>query len=217
MSTLLKINPQQPESDRIREVVECLKSGGIIIYPTDGVYGMGCDITHKKAVERLCRLKGLQPEKAKLSCICENVKILGEYAIQISTPVYKILKKAFPGPYTMILRASKKIPKHFQTKSTVGIRIPAHPIPIEIVHYLGNPIANTSLPMGTPEEEADWEYSANPEWIYSRFASQVNMVIDGGYGNIIPSTIIDLSRGEDDIEVIREGLGELEPLGIELG
>ena len=214
MSSLINIHPDYPETDQIQEVVSCLKSGGIIIYPTDGVYGMGCDITQKKAVERLCKIKGIPPEKAKLSCICENLKILGEYTIHVSTPMYKILKKALPGPYTFILKASKKIPRHFQTKNTVGIRVPDHAIPISIVHYLGNPIANTSLPAPSVEQADDWEYNANPEWIFNRFEKQVDLVINGGFGNTIPSTVIDMSRGEEEIEIIREGLGELAPLGI---
>lgn len=211
---LLNINPQNPEPRKIRKVVECLQDGGIIIYPTDTLYGLGCDIMHKKAVEKLCRLKGLDPQKAHLTCVCEDVKILGEYGHQISTPIYKIIKQAFPGPYTFILQASKKIPKHFQTKSTVGIRVVDHPIPLEIVKHLGNPIASISLM--APENGEDWAYLTDPEKIHERYGKQVDIVIDGGTGNLDASTVIDCSKGEDAITVIRQGAGSLERLGIEL-
>jgi len=211
---LLKINPDKPEFDKIQKVVQCLKNGGIIIYPTDSVYGLGCDIQNKKAVDKICVLKNLDPQKAHLTCVCESVKILGEYTNQLSTPLYKIIKQAFPGPYTFILQASKKIPKHFQTKNTVGIRIVDHPIPTEIVKWLGNPIASISLMQ--PEDGDTWEYYADPELIHQKFGDKVDMIVDGGFGNVYPSTVIDVSEGLENIVLLRQGMGELEPLGIEV-
>lgn len=211
---LVKLNPGKPEIDKVLEVVKCLKDGGVIIYPTDSVYGLGCDITHKKAVEKLRRIKQLDPERASLTCVCESVKCVGTYAKKLSTPLYKMIKQAFPGPYTFILPASKRVPKHFQTRNTVGIRVVDHPIPKEIVHYLGNPIASISLMQ--PEEGFDWDYYTDPHLIQEKFGPKVDMVIDGGYGNMIPSTVIDCSEGLEFLTIVRQGMGELEHLGIEL-
>lgn len=208
----LTIHPENPQERLLLQAVTCLKQGGVIIYPTDTMYGLGCDITNKKAVNRICTIKGISPDKVQLSCVCESLSIIGSYANQVSTPMYKMMKRAFPGPYTFILKASKEIPKHFQHKKTVGIRVSSHPIPHQLSHLLGNPIASISLPY----EEEEMAYSMDPDLIYERFGHQVDMMIDGGYGNLDPSTVIDLSEGEEHIQVIRLGSGELEKIGLTL-
>lgn len=200
---LLKIHPQNPEERKIRKVVECLKEGGIVIYPTDTVYGIGCDIHKKQAVERLCRIKGVDPKKARLSFICHDLSHIAEYA-KVETPVFKIMKKALPGPFTFILPANSKAPDGVLYKrNTVGIRVPDHPIPRMIVEQLGNPIITSSI----HDEDEIIEYTTDPEEIYERFKHLVDIVIDGGPGNNVPSTIVDCSNGE--IEVIREGAGDI--------
>jgi len=202
---LLRINPQNPQQRLIERVVECLRGGGVIIYPTDTVYGLGCDIKNKRAIERLAQLKGTTIEKANFACILADLSDISEYAVQISTPVYKTMKRALPGPYTFILRASKTIPHFFvSNKKTVGIRVVDHSIPSEIVRQLGNPIVTTSL----RDEDLYEEYFSDPELIHERYKGLVDIVIDGGYGGLIPSTIIDCS--EDEFKVIREGLGPVD-------
>lgn len=208
---LLKINPENPQERLIEQVVQTLKDGGLIIYPTDTVYGLGCDIKNKKAIERLCQLKGVSPEKTNFSCICADVGILSEYATNVSTNVYKMMKHALPGPYTFILRASKNIPSHFQSrKKTVGIRVVANNIPTEIVKALGNPIVTTSL----KHEDSILEYNTDPELIYERYSKLVDIVIDGGMGGNVASTIIDCSE-DDNIVIVREGLGPIDFLDIQ--
>jgi tRNA threonylcarbamoyl adenosine modification protein (Sua5/YciO/YrdC/YwlC family) len=208
---LLKINPENPQERLINQVVECLNDGGVIIYPTDTVYGMGCDIKNKKAIERLCKIKNVSPEKTNFSCICEDVSIISNYATGVSTRVYKLMKQALPGPYTFILKASKNVPSHFQSrKKTVGIRVVDNAIPTEIVRKLGNPIVTTSLKHETGVEE----YNTDPELIYERYAKLVDIVIDGGIGGHTASTIIDCSGGDDEVIVVREGLGSLDILEI---
>ncbi|MEO0469928.1 MAG: L-threonylcarbamoyladenylate synthase [Bacteroidota bacterium] len=207
---LLRINPDNPPDRLLQKVVDCLRAGGVIIYPTDTVYGLGCDITQKKAVQKICQIKGINPEKHSLSCVCENLKIIGIYANRVSTPIYKLMRSALPGPYTFILQASKQIPRHFQTKKTVGIRVPDHNIPIRLVEMLGNPIASISL----PQDEEQPEYFMDPSLIEEQYRNRVDLVIDGGYGGYEGSTIIDCSEGEDEVEVIREGAGDLEKLGL---
>jgi len=208
---LVRINPDTPQERLIQQVVTCLKNGGIIIYPTDTVYGLGCDMYNKKAVARICRLKGIDPNKAYLSCVCDSIKSASEFTAHISTPIYKMIRQVLPGPYTFILRASKGVPKHFQTrKKTVGIRVVNHPIPLQLLQGLGHPIVSISLDI---DEEIE-EYNLDPELIHERYERQVDMVVDGGYGSLIPSTVVDCSRGEDEVEVIREGAGSLEALGL---
>lgn len=205
---LLRINKDNPQERLIDQVVECLQNDGVIIYPTDTVYGLGCNIHSKKAIERVCRIKNANPEKVNFSCICEDLSIVSEYANGVSTPIYKLMKKTLPGPYTFILKASKKIPRHFQsTKKTVGIRVVDHLIPTMIVRKLGNPIVTTSL----KHEDEILEYRTDPELIYERYEKFVDIVIDGGYGGNVPSTIIDCSE-EDEIILIREGLGAIDIL-----
>lgn len=207
----LSIHPENPQPKSIREAAEILRIGGLIIYPTDTTYALGCDIHNKKAVEALCRLKGINPAKANLTCVCEDIAIIGTYAIQVTTPIFKVMKRGLPGPYTFILKASKEIPRHFQRKKTVGIRVPDHQIPIALAHELGNPIASLSIPVDEREE-----FNTDPGLIYDRFQSHVDLVIDGGEGDMAVSTVIDCSQGEDSIEIIREGSGPLDQLGLTL-
>ncbi len=207
----LSIHPENPQPKAIEQAVEILRIGGLIIYPTDTTYALGCDIHNKKAVQALCRLKGIDPEKAHLTCVCEDIAIIGTYALHVTTPMYKIMRSALPGPYTFILQASKEIPRHFQRKKTFGIRVPAHKIPIALAKELGHPIASLTIPL---HEEDD--FNTDPSLIYDRFRSQVDLVIDGGAGGTLVSTVIDGSEGEDNIEIIRVGAGPLEPLGLML-
>lgn len=207
---LIQINPQNPPDRLLSQVVSCLNRGGVIIYPTDTHYGLGCDIQDKRAVNRICKIKGIDPNKAFLSCVCESVKVMGNYTAPIDTTVFRIIRQALPGPYTFILKASKRIPRHFQHKKTVGIRVPDHQIPFRLSEELGRPIASISLPI----DEDQPEFNLDPELIHERYGQDVDMVIDGGYGESFQSTIIDCSEGEDNIVVIREGKGPLEQLGL---
>lgn len=202
-ATFLHIHPQNPQLNKILEAVECLRNGGIIIYPTDTVYGMGCDIHNQRAVERICKLKGIKPEKANLSFVCYDLSHIADYA-KISTPVFKVMKKALPGPYTFILNASHNVPKILKNnKKTVGIRVPDNNIARLLVKELGNPIITSSI----KDEDEIAEYTTDPEIIFERYHKLVDMVIDGGIGNNIPSSI--LNGVNEDIEVIREGLGDV--------
>ena len=203
---LIRINSQNPQERKLIEVANCLKKGGVIIYPTDTMYGLGCDINNKKAVNRICRIKNIDLKKSHLTCVCEDLKIISSYANHVSTPVFKIMRRALPGPYTFILQASKQIPKHFQSKKTVGIRVPDHQIPIQLTRLLGNPIASISLPY----DDEQIEYNMDPELMFERYDHLVDMVVDGGYGGLDVSTVIDCSKGDDGIEVVREGVGDLE-------
>ena len=198
---LLRIHPVDPQPRLIRQVVEILRAGGIIIYPTDTVYGIGCDILQADAIERICRLKGIDPRKANLSFICNDLSHLSEYTKPISTPTFRLLKEHLPGPYTFILPASKLVPKILQSKkSTIGLRIPDHPIAQAIVRELGRPILSTSLPGIEVEDTTD------PDVMYENFGNEVDAVVDGGIGGMIPSTVVDCS--DDEPVVIREGAGE---------
>ncbi len=198
---LLRIHPIDPQPRLIRQVVEILRSGGIIIYPTDTVYGIGCDILQADAIERICRLKGIDSHKANLSFICNDLSHLSEYTKPISTPTFRLLKEHLPGPYTFILPASKLVPKILQSKkSTIGLRIPDNPIAQALVRELGRPILSTSLPGEQVEDTTD------PDVMYENFGKQVDVVIDGGIGGMIPSTVVDCST--DLPEVIREGAGQ---------
>jgi len=204
MSNLIKIYNKNPNPKEIEKAVAVLKRGGLLIYPTDTVYGLGCDITNNKALEKIAKIKGVKLEKAKFSFICYDLSNLSEYVKQINTPTYKILKRALPGAYTFILNSSNKLPKVFKKKKTVGIRIPDNNIVREIVKELGNPIISTSI----YDEDDLLEYTTDPELIYEKWRNKVDMVIDGGYGNNIPSTVIDLST--DDIKVLRVGKGDID-------
>ncbi len=198
---LLHIHPDNPQPRQIKTVVECLLDGGVIIYPTDTIYGLGCNIMQHKAVEKICTIKGIKPEKAQLSFVCSDLSHLSDYTKSISTPLYRILKEYLPGAFTFILPASKLVPKILQNKkSTIGLRIPNHKISYDIVKELGHPILSASLPDGEIEEYTD------PEIIYELYKNKVDIVIDGGIGGIKPSTIIDCTT--ENYTVIREGLGE---------
>lgn len=198
---LISIHPENPQQRLINQVVTCLKSGGIIIYPTDTIYGLGCDIHHPKAVERICRIKNVDPKKAQLSFICRDLSHLSDYTKSIDTPLYRILKNSLPGPFTFILPASKQVPKILKSKKeTIGLRVPDNVICMSILETMGNPILSASLPGAMVEEFTD------PEIIYETFQNQVDLVIDGGPGGIIPSTVVDCTT--DEWTVIREGLGE---------
>lgn len=197
---LIRIHPQNPQERLIRQVVDVLKSGGIIIYPTDTIYGLGCDIYQHKAIERICSIKGVQPQKANLSFVCYDLSDLSQYAKQLDTSVYRMLKQHLPGPYTFILEASKQVPKILKTKKdTVGIRVPDNIIARCIVKELGNPILSATLPGDFVEDYTD------PEIIHDKFEKRVDIVIDGGIGGMEPSTIVDFTSGE--AEVLREGAG----------
>ncbi len=199
---LLSIHPENPQPRLIKQVVECLKDGGIIIYPTDTIYGLGCDIHHPKAVERICRIKNIDAKKAQLSFICRDLSHLSDYTKSIDTPLYRVLKNNLPGPFTFILPASKQVPKILKSKKeTIGLRVPENVICQHIIEAMDNPILSASLPGEMVEEYTD------PEIIYETFGSRVDFVIDGGPGGIIPSTIVDCTTAE--WSVIRQGLGEL--------
>lgn len=198
---LIHIHPQNPQMRLIHQVVDVLRSGGVIVYPTDTIYGLGCDISQHKAVERICRIKGIDPQKAQLSFVCYDLSQLSNYAMQLGTPTYRTLKQYLPGPYTFILGASRQVPKILKSKrDTVGIRVPDNVVARCLVKELGNPILSASLPGENVEDYTD------PEIIQEVFGKQVDLVIDAGIGGIVPSTIIDFSKGEP--EVVRMGAGE---------
>ena len=204
MAEFIKIYEENPNSKAIADVVAVLKRGGLIIYPTDTVYGLGCDITNSKALERIAKIKGVKLEKANLSFICHDLSNLSDYVKQIDTSTFKVLKRALPGPYTFILPGAKTLPSAFKKKKTVGIRVPDNAIALEIVKQLGNPIISTSI----HDEDEILEYTTDPELILEKWDNIVDMVIDGGYGDNEASTVIDFSGNEP--EIIREGKGSLE-------
>jgi tRNA threonylcarbamoyl adenosine modification protein (Sua5/YciO/YrdC/YwlC family) len=202
---VLKLYEKNPDQRLIDRIVELLRDGGVIIYPTDTVYGMGCDITKARAVERVARIKGVKPEKAQFSFICSDLSHLSDYARHVDNATFKLMKSYLPGPYTFILTASNQVPKSIKhNRKTVGIRVPDNNIILEIVRQLGNPILTTSLKM----DDEILEYPTDPELIAEEYGELVDAVIDGGYGGIVPSTIIDCSG--DEPELIREGLGEVD-------
>jgi tRNA threonylcarbamoyl adenosine modification protein (Sua5/YciO/YrdC/YwlC family) len=206
MAQFIKIYENNPNVVAIKKVVEVLKNGGLVIYPTDTVYGLGCDITNTKALERIAKIKGVKLEKANFSFICSDLSHISDYIKQIDTSTFKILKRALPGPYTFILPGNNNLPKEFKKKTTVGIRVPDNAIALEIVRQLGNPIVSTSI----HDEDEVLEYSTDPELIFEKWQNLVDLVIDGGYGDNIGSTIIDLSGFEP--VVIREGKGSLDAI-----
>lgn len=206
MAQFIKIYEDKPNESAIAKVVKVLKDGGLVIYPTDTVYGLGCDITNTKALERIAKIKGVKLEKANFSFICHDLSNLSDYVKQIDTATFKILKRALPGPYTFILPGNNNLPKEFKKKTTVGIRVPDNSIILELVRQLGNPIVSTSI----RDEDDVIEYTTDPELIFEKWQNLVDVVIDGGYGDNIGSTIIDLS-GDEPI-VVREGKGSLDIL-----
>ncbi|MEJ8817585.1 L-threonylcarbamoyladenylate synthase [Lacibacter sp. H407] len=198
---LLHVHPDNPQPRQIKTIVDCLQSGGIIIYPTDTIYGLGCDIFQHKAIERICRIKNVDPQKAQLSFICNDLSDLSTYTKSISTPLYRTLKQYLPGPYTFILPASREVPKILKSKKdTIGLRVPDNEIARTIIRELGRPILSASLPGEMVEEYTD------PEYMHDNFKKLVDLVVDGGIGGMVPSTIVDCT--EDEPVVLREGLGE---------
>ncbi|MFY8065924.1 MAG: L-threonylcarbamoyladenylate synthase [Flavobacterium sp.] len=202
MAEFIKIYENKPSEAAIKKVVDVLKSGGLVIYPTDTVYGLGCDITNTKALERIAKIKGIKLEKANFSFVCSDLSNLSDYVKQIDTPTFKILKCALPGPYTFILPGNNDLPSAFRKKKTVGIRVPDNTIALDIVRMLGNPIVSTSI----HDDDEVLEYSTDPELIFEKWQYLVDLVIDGGYGDNVGSTIIDLSGYEP--VVIRVGKGD---------
>ncbi|WP_040478591.1 L-threonylcarbamoyladenylate synthase [Mariniradius saccharolyticus] len=203
----IKLYPENPDMRKVSRIVDILRDGGIIIYPTDTVYGMGCDIHNQRAIERIARIKGIKPKHHNFSFICYDLSNISEYTRALSTPVFKIMKKALPGPYTFILEANNNVPKILNSnKKTVGIRVPDHAIPRLLVKELGSPILTTSI----RDDDDVIEYSTDPELIFEKFRDLVDVVIDGGYGNNVASTILDCTG--DDIEVVREGLGPVDEI-----
>jgi tRNA threonylcarbamoyl adenosine modification protein (Sua5/YciO/YrdC/YwlC family) len=200
---ILRIHPKDPQPRLIKQVVAKLQEGGIIIYPTDTVYGLGCDILEQKAVERICRIKGVEPRKAQLSFVCSDLSHLSDYAKPLSNPMYRLLKEHLPGPYTFILPASKMVPKILQSKKdTIGLRVPDNRIAQAIIEELGRPILSASLPGEMVEDYTD------PEVMFENFQSEVDFVIDGGIGGMVPSTVVDCTG---DVPVVtRKGLGDWE-------
>jgi tRNA threonylcarbamoyl adenosine modification protein (Sua5/YciO/YrdC/YwlC family) len=202
---LLKIHPENPEARKIDRVVSLLKEGGIVVYPTDTIYGIGCDLMNRKAVERLCKILNIKPQKLNLSFICHDMSQISEYVRRMDTPVFKVLKKNLPGPFTFILESSNKVPKILDVnKKTVGIRIPNHAIPLQLVSKLGNPFITSSI----KDDDVIKEYTTDPEEMYEDFKNTVDLVIDGGAGGNVPSTIVDCTS--DNFEITRQGLGELQ-------
>lgn len=204
MAQFIKIYPQNPSEKEIAKVVKFLKDGGLVIYPTDTVYGLGCDITNTKALERIAKIKGIKLEKANFSFVCHDLSNISDYVKQIDTSTFKLLKRTLPGPYTFILPGNNNLPKEFKKKTTVGIRVPDNSIALEIVRQLGNPIVSTSI----HDDDDVIEYTTDPELIFEKWQNLVDVVIDGGYGDNQASTIIDLSEGEP--VVIREGKGPID-------
>lgn len=204
MAKFIKIYPDNPNEKEIQKVVKILKDGGLIIYPTDTVYGLGCDITNSKALERIAKIKGIKLEKANFSFVCNDLSNISDYVKSLDTSLFKILKRALPGPYTFILEGNNNLPKEFKKKKTVGIRVPDNSIALELVKQLGNPIVSTSI----YDDDELIEYTTDPELIFEKWQNKVDVVIDGGYGDNTASTIIDLTGNEP--EVIREGKGSID-------
>jgi len=205
MALFIKLYDENPNSRQIDKVIEVLRDGGVIIYPTDSVYGIGCDIYNHKAVERIARIKGIKPEKAQFSLICYDLSQLSDYSTPISNTVFKLMKKSLPGPFTFILNANSKVPKMFQTnKKTIGIRVPDNNIILTIAREFGTPILTTSV----RDDDEIIEYTTDPELIYEKYGDLVDLIIDGGYGHNQPSTVIDCTGPEP--EVLRQGIGELD-------
>jgi tRNA threonylcarbamoyl adenosine modification protein (Sua5/YciO/YrdC/YwlC family) len=205
MAEFLSIHPKNPEPRKIARVIEILNREGIIIYPTDTVYGIGCDLFNRKAVEKLCLFLRIKPQRLTLSFICSDLSHISDYVRRVETPVFKILKKSLPGPFTYIFEASSNVPKILgEEKKTVGIRVPQHEIPLAIVELLGRPLISASL-KGIGGEE----YLTDPEEIFKSLHKQVDLVIDGGEGGIIPSTVVDFTS--DEAVIVRQGAGDFEP------
>jgi len=202
---LIKLYPENPRQKEILQAVKCLEQGGVIIFPTDSVYGIGCDILKSRSIERVARIKGVRAEKTDFSLICHDLSHLSDYTTPLDNPTFKLMKRVLPGPFTFILNANSNVPKLFKRKKkTIGIRVPANSILREIVKVLGRPIITTSV----RDDDEFIEYTTDPELIYERYRNEVDMVIDGGYGNNEASTVIDCTGNEP--ELIRQGIGDIE-------
>ena len=202
----IRIYEENPNPRAIEKVVDALKKGGLVIYPTDTIYGLGCDITNSKALHRLARIKEVKLDKVNWSFVCADLSNLSDYVKQIDSTTFKLLKRALPGPYTFVLPGNRNLPKDFKKKKTVGIRVPDHKTAQELVRALGNPIVSTSM----KDDDDLLEYTTDPELIYEKWKDLVDVVVNGGYGGNVPSTIIDLSSGE--AKILREGKGALDIL-----
>ena len=204
---LIQIHPKNPEPKKIKTVVDCLLDGGVIIYPTDTVYSIGCLLTKSKGIERVARIKGVKVDKANFSIVCHDLSNLSDYSRHVNTNIYKIMKKALPGPFTFILDASNKVPKYFNSdKKEIGIRIPNHLIPLQIVKETGVPLISTSV----HDDDEVLEYTTDPELIYERYENLVDMLVAGGYGNNVASTVINCVSGLP--EIVRQGIGVTDDL-----
>ncbi len=204
MASFIKLYNDNTNDKHLEQIVSCLKNGGVIIYPTDTIYAIGCDIYNHKAIEKVAQIKGIKPEKAEFSLIFNDLSQLSNYTLQVDNNIFKVLKRVLPGPFTFILNANNQIPKIFKrNKKTIGIRIPDNNIVRAIVEKLGNPIISTSV----HDEDEIIEYTTDPELIYERYNNKVDIVIDGGHGENVPSTIVDCT--ENTIEIIRQGIGEI--------
>lgn len=204
MAQFIRLYEENPDPKRLEQIANMLRKGGLVIYPTDTVYGLGCDISNTKALERIARIKGIKLAKANWSFVCADLSNLSDFVRQIDTSTFKILKRALPGPYTFVLPGNNNLPKDFKKRKTVGIRVPDNNIITSLVRTLGNPIVSTSI----RDEDDVLEYTTDPELIFEKWQNMVDVVIDGGYGGNVASTVIDLSEGEP--EVIREGKGALD-------
>jgi len=199
---LLKIYNENPNPREIEKVVSALRDGGIVVYPTDTLYGMGCDALNVRAVEKICDLKGINPQKSNLSIICNDLSAISEYA-RVDTPTFKLMKRNLPGPFTFILPTTSSLPKIYKNKKTVGIRIPDNPVIREIARMLGNPVLSTSV----KDEGEEIEYTTDPDLIHEKWSDIVDIVIDGGFGGIEPSTVVDCTS--DEPVIVRQGKGVL--------
>ncbi len=204
---LIKIHPENPQERKIKQVIEVLRDGGVIIYPTDTVYGLGCDINNQRAIERICKIKGIKAKNANLSFICADLSNISAYTKPFSTSVYKLMKRSLPGPFTFILEANSTVPKLLKNrKKTVGIRVPNSPIVRDLVEGLGQPLLSSSI-KNLDEEDDIVEYPTDPYEIYEQYQHLVDLVIDGGVSYNVPSTVVDCT--DDEPFLIRQGLGEL--------
>lgn len=204
---LINIHPDNPDPRKVKQVIECLLGGGVIIYPTDSVYSIGCDLNNSKAVERVARIKGIQLKDANFSLVCRDLSHLSEYCKPIENNIYKLMKRALPGPYTFILNANNNVPKIFKSKKkTIGIRVPDHPVSLAIVTAMGSPLVSTSV----HDDDEILEYTTDPELIHERYEDLVDLVIHGGIGNMEASTVFDCTSGMP--ELVREGRGPVEGL-----
>lgn len=202
---LIELHPVNPQENKLKKIVDCLLEGGLVIYPTDTVYGIGCNLHNSRAIERLCKVQGINARKLNLSFMCSDLSHISEYVKNLPTPVFKLMKKTLPGPYTFILEANNKVPKILDVrKKSVGIRVPDHAVPRRLVELLGNPILNASI----KDTDEILQYTIDPSDIYDRYKSLVDIIIDGGIGGIVPSTVIDCQSGTP--ELIREGLGPVD-------